>query len=49
MHEGLRVPAARIKDRLQRWTEAGKKGHVSSMLIGSQQPKVLQLLAENVL
>jgi alkanesulfonate monooxygenase SsuD/methylene tetrahydromethanopterin reductase-like flavin-dependent oxidoreductase (luciferase family) len=42
-------PAARIKDRLQRWTAAGKKGHVSSMLIGSQQPKVLELLAESVL
>ncbi len=41
--------ADRIKDRLQRWQEAGKSGHVSSMLIGSQQPEVLQLLAENVL
>lgn len=42
-------PADRIKDRLSRWIDAGKKGHVSSMLIGSQQPEVLQLLAENVL
>lgn len=42
-------PADRIKDRLQRWKAAGKQGHVSSMLIGSQQPEALQLLAENVL
>jgi alkanesulfonate monooxygenase SsuD/methylene tetrahydromethanopterin reductase-like flavin-dependent oxidoreductase (luciferase family) len=42
-------PADRIKDRLQRWQEAGKQGHVSSMLIGTQQPEALQLLAENVL
>jgi len=42
-------PADRIKDRLQRWKEAGKKGHVSSMLIGAGQPEALELLAENVL
>ena len=42
-------PADRIKDRLQRWKEAGKRGHVSSMLIGTQQPEALQLLAENLL
>jgi F420-dependent oxidoreductase-like protein len=42
-------PAARIKDRVQRWTAAGKKGHVGSMLIRSDQPKVLQLLAETML
>lgn len=42
-------PADRIKDRLQRWKEAGKQGHVSSMLIGAGQPEALQLLAENVL
>jgi F420-dependent oxidoreductase-like protein len=42
-------PADRIKDRLQRWLEAGNRGHVGSMLIGSQQPEALQLLAENVL
>jgi alkanesulfonate monooxygenase SsuD/methylene tetrahydromethanopterin reductase-like flavin-dependent oxidoreductase (luciferase family) len=42
-------PADRIKDRLQRWKAAGKQGHVSSMLIGTQQPEALQLLAENVL
>ena len=42
-------PADRIKDRLQRWQEAGKKGHVGSMLIGAGQPEALQILAENVL
>jgi F420-dependent oxidoreductase-like protein len=42
-------PADRIKDRLQRWKDAGKQGHVSNMLIGTQQPQALQLLAENVL
>ncbi|MEJ2090290.1 MAG: LLM class flavin-dependent oxidoreductase, partial [Gammaproteobacteria bacterium] len=42
-------PADRIKDRLQRWMDAGSKGHVSSMLIGGQQPEALQLIAETVL
>ncbi len=42
-------PADRIKDRLQRWQEAGRKGHVGSMLIGAGQPEALQILAENVL
>ena len=42
-------PAARIKDRAQRWKEAAKKGHVGSMLIGTNQPKVLELMAELML
>ena len=42
-------PAARIRDRAQRWTAAGKKGHVGSMLIGSSQPKALEMMAELVL
>ncbi len=42
-------PADRIKDRLQRWKAADGKGHVSSMLIGSQQPEALQLVAETML
>ena len=42
-------PAARIKDRAQRWIAAGKKGQVGSMLIGTNQPKVLELMAELVL
>lgn len=39
----------RIRDRAQRWVEAGKKGHVGSMLIGSGQKEALQLMAELVL
>jgi hypothetical protein len=42
-------PAARIKDRAQRWSAAAKKGHVGSMLIGSGQPKALELMAEIML
>ena len=42
-------PADRIRDRLQRWTQAGGKGHVSSMLLGCQQPEALALVAETVL
>ena len=42
-------PAARIRDRAQRWSAAAKKGHVGSMLIGSGQPKVLELMAEIML
>jgi hypothetical protein len=42
-------PAARVRDRLQRWIEAGRKGHVGSMLIRTNQPKTLELLAEVML
>jgi F420-dependent oxidoreductase-like protein len=42
-------PADRIRDRLQRWKDAGSKGQVSNMLIGSQQPQALQLVAETML
>ncbi len=42
-------PADRIRDRLQRWVEAGSRGQVSSMLIGSQQPEALEVIAETVL
>jgi alkanesulfonate monooxygenase SsuD/methylene tetrahydromethanopterin reductase-like flavin-dependent oxidoreductase (luciferase family) len=42
-------PAARIRDRLQRWTAAGKAGHVGSMLIRTSQPKTMELLAEVML
>ena len=42
-------PAERIKERLQRWQEADSRGHVSSMLIGSQQPEALQVIAETML
>ena len=42
-------PKARIKDRLQAWKEAGKKGHVHTMQIGTGQPEALKLLAEELL
>ena len=42
-------PADRIRDRLQRWREAGKRGHVSSMLLGCRQPEALALIAEEML
>src|SRR5262245_19485008 len=42
-------PAERIRDRLQRWITAGKNGHVGTMLIRSDQPNVLELLAETML
>jgi alkanesulfonate monooxygenase SsuD/methylene tetrahydromethanopterin reductase-like flavin-dependent oxidoreductase (luciferase family) len=42
-------PKDRIRDRAQRWIEAGKKKHVGSMLLGSGQKEALQLMAELVL
>lgn len=42
-------PKERIRERAQRWIEAGKKHHVGSMLLGTGQPEALQLLAELVL
>ena len=42
-------PRDRIKDRLQRWKEAGRKGHVAGMNIQAQQPEALELLAEELL
>jgi F420-dependent oxidoreductase-like protein len=39
----------RIRDRVQRWTDAGKKRQVGSMLLGSGQKEALQLMAELVL
>ncbi len=42
-------PADRIKDRLQRWREAEARGHVSSMMLGCQQPEALALVAEQML
>jgi F420-dependent oxidoreductase-like protein len=42
-------PRDRIRDRAQRWIEAGKKGHVGTMVLGGGQPAALQLMAELVL
>jgi F420-dependent oxidoreductase-like protein len=41
-------PEDRIRDRLQLWKEAGRKGHVGSMLIGGGGP-ALRVLAEEIL
>ena len=42
-------PAARIRERAQRWLAAGKEGHVGTMLIRTDQPKVLEVLADTFL
>ena len=42
-------PAEHIREQLQRWKSAGAQGHVSSMLIGSQDPAALQVVAEEML
>lgn len=42
-------PKDRIRDRLQRWKEAGTKGHVSTMLIAGSTPEALELVAEEML
>ena len=42
-------PAERIKEQLQRWKTAGNKGHVSSMLLGCQQPEALEVIAKEML
>jgi F420-dependent oxidoreductase-like protein len=39
----------RIRDRLQAWKEAGKRGHVHTMMIGTPQAEALELLAEELL
>jgi hypothetical protein len=42
-------PVERIRDRLQVWKQAGERGHVSTMMVGSAQPEALELLAEELL
>jgi F420-dependent oxidoreductase-like protein len=42
-------PKERIRERLQAWAEAGKKGWVHTMNIGSPQPEALELVAEELL
>ncbi len=42
-------PKDHIRDRLQAWKEAGKKGYVTSMNINTAQPEALELLAEELL
>ena len=42
-------PKERIRERLQAWKEAGKKGWVHTMNVGSPQLEALELVAEEVL
>lgn len=42
-------PADRIRERLQRWKTAGNHGQVASMLLGTQQPEALELVAKEML
>jgi F420-dependent oxidoreductase-like protein len=42
-------PKDRIRERLSRWKSAGAKKHVTSMLIGTFQKEVVELLAEEML
>ncbi len=42
-------PADRIRERLQRWKTAGNRGQVASMLLGTQQPEALELIAGEML
>ena len=42
-------PRARVKERLQAWKEAGRKGWVHTLNVGSPQPAALELLAEELL
>lgn len=42
-------PADRIRERLQSWKEAGKRGEVGSMLLGVGDPVVMELFAKEML
>ena len=42
-------PRARIIERLAPWKEAGKRGHVGTMLLGVHDPEVLELFAQEML
>jgi F420-dependent oxidoreductase-like protein len=42
-------PADRIKDRLGAWRDAGKRGEVTTMMIGAGQPEALELVASELL
>ena len=42
-------PRGQIKDRLQAWKEAGRKGWVHTMNVASPQKEALELLAEEIL
>jgi F420-dependent oxidoreductase-like protein len=42
-------PADRIRDRLNAWKEAGRRGQVGSLLVGGASTDALRLLAEELL
>ncbi len=42
-------PAARIRERLVAWKEAGRSGKISSLLVGGASVEALQVLAEELL
>jgi F420-dependent oxidoreductase-like protein len=42
-------PADRIRERLQPWKEAGKRGQVGSMLLSVQDREILELIASEML
>ena len=45
----LAGPAERIRARLEAWREAGRRGHVNSLLAGGASIEALRLLAEELL
>ncbi|MCC5886752.1 MAG: LLM class F420-dependent oxidoreductase [Gammaproteobacteria bacterium] len=42
-------PKERIRERAQRWIDAGKRGEVGSMLIGGAQKEAIEVMAEIML
>jgi F420-dependent oxidoreductase-like protein len=42
-------PAGRIRERLGAWKDAGKKGHVGTMIVSNSSVEALRLLAEEML
>jgi F420-dependent oxidoreductase-like protein len=42
-------PKERIRERLQAWKEAGRRGWVHTLNVGTSQPEALELVAEEVL
>ncbi len=42
-------PRERIRERLQAWKEAGRRGYVHTLNIGTPQPEALELVAEEIL
>ncbi|MBL4679344.1 MAG: LLM class F420-dependent oxidoreductase [Pseudomonadales bacterium] len=45
----LMGPKARIIERLQAWKQAGKDGHVGSMLIAGASPEAMEVIAKEML